>query len=297
MNIFLESSGSLVSASIIKSIQSAGFRAIASDISYESVGRYLSDEFVLSPKKNDPMLWDKFKKIMIEYKVHAVFPSFDPTLHGWSCRKDEFMDSNTCIILSDASTVQLFQDKYQAYKFFLKEGIRTPETSLEKDFSLVKPRVGSGAKGVIFNASKDICMEGMLSQEYIKGEEYTVDVFCNQEGEPVYILPRLRLGIVDGKSTSGIIIKDEVIQKEVNRICQIVKFRGPVNFQCIKSKDGKVSFLEVNPRLSGGMILSFSASENWINLAIKHFVFGDKIKPKQVKYGLGMHRYYSEIFF
>jgi len=71
MNIFLESSGSLVSASIIKSIQSAGFRAIASDISYESVGRYLSDEFVLSPKKNDPMLWDKFKKIMIEYKVHV----------------------------------------------------------------------------------------------------------------------------------------------------------------------------------------------------------------------------------
>ena len=105
------------------------------------------------------------------------------------------------------------------------------------------------------------------------------------------------LCIIDGKSTSGVIVKDEIIQKEVGRICQIIKFNGPVNFQCIKSKDSKVTFLEVNPRISGGMALSFSASENWINLAVQHFIFGHKINPKRVIYGHRMLRHYSEIFF
>jgi len=297
MNVFLESSGSMVSASIIKAVKSAGFKSISSDVVYESSGKYLSDEFVLSPKSNDVLLWSKMKKIMKDYSVDIVFPTFDLTLSGWSCRKSEFLDIGTNVALSDKSVIDIFQDKYKTYEFFLKEGINTPDTSLEKDFPLVKPIFGSGAKGVIFNADKDVHMDGMISQEYIEGEEYTVDVFCNYEGEPIYVIPRLRLGVVDGKSTSGVVIKDETIQKEVEKVCKNVHFKGPVNFQCIKSKDGSVSFLEVNPRISGGMALSFSASENWINLAVKNFIFGENIKPKKIRYGLRMSRYYSEVFY
>ena len=201
MNVFLESSGSMVSASIIKAVKSAGFKSISSDVVYESSGKYLSDEFVLSPKSNDVLLWSKMKKIMKDYSVDIVFPTFDLTLSGWSCRKSEFLDIGTNVALSDKSVIDIFQDKYKTYEFFLKEGINTPDTSLEKDFPLVKPIFGSGAKGVIFNADKDVHMDGMISQEYIEGEEYTVDVFCNYEGEPIYVIPRLRLGVVDGKST------------------------------------------------------------------------------------------------
>lgn len=294
-NILTEASGSLTSSYLIKSIQEANFRAIASDINPECFGRYIADDFMLMPKKSDPHLWMKKEQLLKQHKVDVVIPSLDESLIGWADRANNFNKQGIIVILSEPETVRIFQDKWLTYQFFESVGIPTPKTSLEQLYPLVKPRNGRGSTGVEIT-NRSVCMDGMISQEVVEGEEFTVDVLCNNQGDPVYIVPRKRIGVKEGKSTAGIVVRNETIEMWVRKICDAAHFRGPINVQCFLCKDGTVKFIEINPRIAGGMALGFAATENWIGVMINHFVFGKEIVPKEIQYGMRMMRYYAEVF-
>ena len=139
-------------------------------------------------------------------------------------------------------------------------------------------------------------MTGKISQQLITGIEYTVDVFCNNKSEPVYIVPRRRTKVINGKSVSGVVENNEAILSWVKVICEKLPFIGPINIQCFMLSDGTVKFIEINPRIAGGMALGFASTENWIRLIVSNLLGGEPVEPNPVKYGLEMHRYYAEIF-
>lgn len=295
MKILTEASGSLVSAYLIKAIKESGHIAIASDIDSNNHALCLADEFIIFPYCDHPDLWKIVEEKLLEYKIDIVIPSFDETLLEWSQKKEYFKDKGIDVIISDPSTLEIFLDKYKAYQFCISNDISTPKTSLQQDFKLVKPRYGRGGSG-IYIGDEIKNMTNMISQEYIEGTEYTVDCFFDINGKPVYIIPRQRTDVKDGKSTKGVVIQHESIVKHVVHIAKQVNFKGPVNFQFIEKNDKSLYFLEVNPRIAGGMALGFAASENWIPLIIKNFIYNKKIEPKSIKYGLRMMRYYAECF-
>ena len=84
-------------------------------------------------------------------------------------------------------------------------------------YELVKPRLGRGSKG-IFRIKKDTDMTNNISQQIINGQEYTVDILCDQESNPLFIIPRKRLSIKDGKSTEGIVEDVKSIKQLAKRI-------------------------------------------------------------------------------
>ena len=201
------------------------------------------------------------------------------------------------VIISNSDVVETILDKFKCFSFFKKNNIPTPETSLENKYRLIKPRFGRGSSGIIIDSNDITSMDGMISQELIQGTEYTVDVFCDLQNNPIYIIPRKRLNVISGKSTAGIVEKKEKICEHVKKICSHAQFTGPINLQCFEKSDGEVVFIEINPRVGGGMALGFAASENWVNLSIKNLVQKQAITTQAIKYGLQMRRYYSEVFF
>ena len=295
MKILIEAGGSLVSGYLIKAIKESGHIAVASDINEDNHSVCLADEFIVFPKKNDPYLWDKVELELLKHRIDMVIPSFDETLIGWSKRKEYFQQKGIFILISNVDVLEIFLDKYNAYKFCEANGILTPKTSLKQDYLLIKPRYGRGGHGIyIGNELKN--MNGMISQEFIEGIEYTVDCLFDKNGVPIYIVPRKRIDVIDGKSTKGIVVRHNLIVECVQKISKNIKFEGPVNFQFIEKKDKQLYFLEVNPRIAGGMALGFAASENWINVIVDVFIKNNKIKPKPINYGLKMMRYYAECF-
>ena len=295
LRILTEASGSLTAAYLIHAIHEAGHECVASDIDESSVGRYLADDFIKVPYKNSPLLWQTIEKKLIDKKIDVVVPSLDETLIGWSERKEYFRSLGIYIIVSDTQSLAICQDKWLTYNFFSDNGIPTPRTSLTQEFPLIKPRKGRGAKGIkITDELTD--MDGMISQELLAGVEYTVDVFCNVETSPIYIVPRRRLKVLDGKSTSGVVEELPEIQKWVQIICNKLRFVGFINFQCFVQPNGSVKFIEINPRIAGGMALGFAATENWVSLVVKNFIEGRSIVPKPIHYGMRMKRYYAEVF-
>ncbi|MFA7239049.1 MAG: ATP-grasp domain-containing protein [Sulfuricellaceae bacterium] len=295
LRILTEASGSLVIGYLIKAIQEAGHISVASDIDSHCVGRYLADDFVLMPSKNDPHLWQKISQILVESKVDFVIPSFDETLLGWAERKHHFSKLGITVAISEPDVIKTFVDKWLTFQFLIENSIPTPRTSLVQDFPLVKPRYGHGGQGV-YIPGKPIAMDGLLSQEIAEGEEYTVDVFCDGKSNPLYIVPRKRISVRDGKSTQGVVVYHKEIIEMVTRLCKAAGFIGPINVQCFSSGANEVSVIEVNPRIAGGMALGFAATENWISLLCDCLLSDKIVQPKPVKYGLQMMRYYAELF-
>jgi len=296
LRILTEASGSLISAYIIKAIQEAGHIAVASDVETEIAGRFLAADFIEMPRKSDPRLWEKTRKLLQAHRVDMVIPSFDEMLLGWATRRQELLRRDGVhVVVSPPQTVEIFRDKWRTYQCFKRHHIPTPATSLSQKYPLVKPRAGRGSVGITV-PNGPVAMRGMVSQELLAGDEYTVDVFCDARSVPVYIVPRKRLGVCQGKSTGGVVVDQPEIARWVRVLCQATPFRGPINLQCFVGPDGAVRFTEVNPRLAGGMALAFAATENWIRLAVDHFVLGKPIRPKPVAYGTRMLRYYAEVF-
>jgi len=295
LKVLIEASGSLTSGYIIKAVQQAGHICVASDVVDSCFGKYLCDDFIVMPKKDDPALWEFIEKILKEKKIDVVIPSLDETLLGWSERRDYFKKFGVIVIISEKETVSICQDKWLTYRFLQKHGIPVPKTSLIQEYPFIKPRFGRGSKGIKVTR-EPVDMKDMISQEIIEGVEYTVDVFCDRNSMPVYIVPRKRMNVRDGKSTEGIVEKKSTIDSWVKIICQQLRFIGPINLQCFVQHDGKVTFVEINPRIAGGMALGFAATENWVSVAIENIVYGREIVAKEIKYGMEMKRYYAEVF-
>jgi len=138
-------------------------------------------------------------------------------------------------------------------------------------------------------------MEGMVSQQVVEGDEYTIDTFFDKDGVPIYIIPRKRIAVKNGKSTRGVVCRHDKIIHYIEMMAKVTRFIGPINFQCF-DHHGDISFIEINPRIAGGMALGFAASENWIPLIVDNLVYGQSITPKPIKYGLKMVRSYAEYF-
>jgi carbamoyl-phosphate synthase large subunit len=295
MRILTEASGSLVAGYLIKAIQDAGYLSVGSDINTCNAGYCLADDFLVMPRHDDPELWPLMARKLMEADIDIVIPSFDETLCGWAERRDDFRRKGIFVCISPPETVRIFRDKWETYRFFRSVGIPTPATSLEKVYPLVKPRGGRGSEGIRVT-DELVPMAGMISQEVVEGIEYTIDAFFGRNGQPIYIIPRKRIGVRQGKSTGGVVCRHEKIEDYVRRMAAAVEFNGPVNFQCFVRGE-EIRFIEINPRVAGGMALGFAASENWVRLIVEHLVEGKPVNPKPVRHGLQMVRYYAECFF
>ncbi len=296
MRIFLEAAGCLTANFLISAIKESGNECIASDANPDSIGRYLADEFYTVPFAADDSYTEFVLNLLIDKQVDMVIPTLDDALMKWALMRDKLTENGITLAISDASALEVCLDKWNTFRVFKNSGIPTPETSLKQVYPLVKPRNGRGGSGVSIT-DEPVDMEGMISQEVLTGEEYTIDVFINYKHEPVYIVPRLRMGVKDGKSTSGVVIENLLINEGVEKICKTIPLEGAVNIQCFINGDS-VKFTEINPRFGGGTVLGMKATENWIPLTIDTFRNRKVVHAKkQVEYGLKMGRYYAEIFY
>ncbi|GAB5380739.1 MAG: ATP-grasp domain-containing protein [Aliiglaciecola sp.] len=300
MKILIEAVGSYTSGYLIEAIQSSGHHCVASDISHRSAGAVLADTFVEFPTVDDANLWDKVEQILLATKVDVVIPTFDEMLLGWATRKEYYASLGVIVVVSEPDVVKTFNDKWLTYQAFIENGIPAPIASLDSDYSVFKPRIGRGGEGVVFvdpqNIEKHYFPEGFMSQKCAHGDEYTVDCLFDSRGALVYCVPRKRLMIKEGKSTSGVVVDEPLVFEFIKKLASSYQFLGPVNFQCFVEHDS-IEFIEVNVRFGGGSSLGMAATENWIPLLVDNFFFNRSINPNvKINFGMKMYRQYKDVF-
>jgi carbamoyl-phosphate synthase large subunit len=133
----------------------------------------------------------------------------------------------------------------------------------------------------------------LLIQEYLPGEEYSIDVLSDLQGNPLVAVPRVRLATKEGISVKGKVVHDQYIQDVCLELARFLNLKGPTCMQMKRAADGQVKFLEVNPRIGGGTIFTTLAGVNFAALLLE-LVAGRPVEIPPFR-EVTVLRYYEEI--
>ena len=312
VNILITSAGVATAGNVISALRvqkDYQIKIVAVDMDNYAFGLYLADKKYVTPKITDPNFLKTIIDICKKEEINIIFPLLSKENLLFSKNKRLFEKNNIRMAVCDEKTVELFEDKEKSVEFFKKNSIPCPkiyskETVKNAKFPLfIKPLHGSSSKNTYKIEDKDDLeyalkkVDKPVIQEFLEGQEYTVDVLADNDSEVIVAVPRMRLNVKDGKCMKGKTEKNEKIIHYVKDIVKKGKIIGPANIQCIIVKDKPV-FIEVNTRFAaGGLPLAVYAGANIPLLLIK-LLLKEKITKKDTdwKEGVYMIRYLTEVF-
>lgn len=265
---------------------------IGVDITASAPALYFCDETrIVCPIKDDrylPMLLDICK----QDKVNCLIPTIDTDLLLLTENKYKFEAIGTNVLISEVNKVKLCRDKNYTADYFHSLGLKSPQSfnSFEKyvesenDFpAFIKPKDGSSS----INAYKVYNVDDLkvyaekigdyIIQPYISGKEYTIDIFCDYNGNPVYITPRERLAVRAGEVLKTRITQDDTMINEMLTLIKDYKPCGQITVQLIRDEiTGDNYYIEINPRFGGGAPLSIKAGADSAKAVIR-MLSGEKL--------------------
>ena len=120
-------------------------------------------------------------------------------------------------------------------------------------------------------------MPDYIIQPFVDGTEYTVDIFCDFDGNPVFITPRIRLAVRAGEVLKTKILQDGKIINNIKTLVSEFQPCGPITVQLIREfHTGEDYYIEINPRFGGGAPLSMKAGANSAR-ALLRLLSGEKL--------------------
>ena len=136
----------------------------------------------------------------------------------------------------------------------------------------------------------------LMVQEYLPGEEYSVDVFADQERQVRASVPRVRLKVDSGVAVAARTLRDAELQGMARAVAERIGLRFVANVQFRRDREGRPSLLEVNPRFPGTMPLTVRAGVNMPRLALAA-VTGSEPPSEDLDFEeVAMVRHWDEIF-
>ena len=312
INLLLTGAGTQTFVNVIDALTKTKkfkLNIIGCDIDPLAHGLYLCNKGIIIPRANNPEYINVLVDICRKKKIDILVPLLSLEYPKISKAKKKFEEIGTIVPISDYSTIRITMDKKLTFDFFAKNSISTPKTFLPEEIPssptyplIIKPRRSSGTKNVYkLENPKDLArylkiVPDPIIQEFLEGEEYTIDTLSYWDSTPITIIPRVRLRVMDGKSVRGKTIHNAELISQVREIIKKLNLIGPANIQCFKI-DNKFMFTEINPRFSaGGLPLAVEAGVNTPELLIR--MAKNEVLKEHMNYkkNLFMLRYFTEIF-
>jgi len=286
-------------------------RILGADQSALAPGFHRADEGCLVPPVDGPDYVDALLDLCRTRDVGLVVPLIDWELPALAAARDRFTAVGARMVISSPGVVERCRCKRRTAEFLRTHGFDTPrvlayEEALEGPFPLfIKPRFGSSAKDVhvlpdrraleFYHAATDV---EKVIQEYVRGQEHTVDVYAGLDGVPRVAVPRRRLEVRGGEVAKALTVRHpEIIRQSLRLVEALAECRGVVTIQCFLLADGRIKFIEINPRFGGGVPLAIQAGADFARwLLVEHLGRRPDIDPEAWQDGLLMLRYDEGVF-
>ncbi|MCI1477727.1 MAG: ATP-grasp domain-containing protein [Clostridium beijerinckii] len=320
MNLLITAIGKRVQ--LIKHLKQS-FNVIGVDAGDFNPAKSFVHKFYKVPKANETNYIEKLLEICEKEKIKVLIPLFEGEFEILHNERKQFKDIGVTILLCNKEILNLCKDKVETFKFFVNSEISVPKVYNKEEIEdiikygdidklplIIKPKDGMGSQNVfkINNITELKFFKGYIKdgivQEFIAGDEYTVDALVDLEGNPIYIVPRKRIEVRSGEvvksstEKNGAIIEETL--KVINRLNKLrdnegLALQGPLTIQFFKNGNGEVYLLEINPRFGGGVPLSFEAGADYGKCIL------DILNDKRIEFinefkELAMLRYEEAVF-
>ena len=259
---------------------SGGGSVIVTDINPLSPTVYVADRSYPAPLPTEATYLDVITAICRTESIGLIVPTIDDELTTFAQNTARFADLGIRVAISPPATSSVCTDKHATCRLLAEWGIAAAETHLpaelpaDPDFPLfIKPRFGRGGVGA-FPVRSSQELEFFLSyvpdpiiQTYLDGPEFTIDLLCDFNGEPLSVVPRERVAIRAGVIDRGRTVRNQKLIDLALACARAMRFAGAVNIQCRLVADRPIVF-EINPRFSGGIPLTIAAGADFPRLLV-----------------------------
>ncbi len=206
-----------------------------------------------------------------ENKIELLIPTIDTDLLVLAKNEGKFKTIGTRVLISSFEMVACCRDKRNTVALFKRCGLTAPITfgnvnEYNQGFpAFIKPLDGSSSIDAYRVDNKEDLLEyanrikGYVIQPFISGTEYTIDIMCDFDGNPIFITPRQRVTVRSGEVLVTKMVIDEQMIEESKQLISIFKPCGPITVQLIRNSQNVDYFIEINPRFGGGAPLSMKA--------------------------------------
>lgn len=260
MNVLMSAAASPAAISIVKHLRALGCRVVGMDANpaAEPLGRAFCDEFHLAPLATSPgylpFLLPLLERVdiflpFIDEELLAVAEAWEGLPPGLSSR----------IAISPPATLLTCCDKVRFQARCEELGLPVAPRAAGAP-AVFKPRHGRGGKGVLRLRTPEqfaaVANLDGVRQQWVEGEEFTIDAMFDGKGRFVAASPRRRCLVCGGVSSIGDVVPDENLAALARRCGAAMPFRFGINIQVIRGADGMDRIIEINPRLAGSGIFS-----------------------------------------
>jgi len=245
--------------------------------------------------------------------VKLLIPTVDLDLKLLAQNKPKFTAAGCRVLVSTPDVVDICQDKRKTFRFLLKNSFDTPVTMSTRDAlsrkklnwpCFLKPWDGYASRGTAIAHNREELLffakrvPNCIVQELIKGTEHTCDVYVDFDMKVRCVVPRKRIEVRAGEVSKGQVVKHPRIMSEAARLVETLGAGpGVITLQLFLTRDGKIKFVEINPRFGGGAPLSIKAGANFPKWILQESL-GEKtnIRFNGFKDNLIMLRYDGEVW-
>jgi len=300
--------------SLIRAFQEAkqnfetNFQLIAIDSDTFAPALQIADRSHSLPLFSDSRCLESLLIICRTQAIDSIIPLTNKAIDFLNIHRKELSEGNWRLGIQESSTIEICHDKWNLSKFMEVESFTSPKTFLLEEsepqniFPLIaKERKGEGGKNQrIIEDQRDLdyCIDKFpnhIFQEFIRGREYSVDLFSNTAGIPQLIVPRERLSVRGGEVMTSRIDMNESIIDSVETLSRKLALKGPCNIQGILDDKGSFFFTDLNLRFGSGSVHTIAAGGN-IPLMMYQEITGQKMSKPYIQNQSLMTRYPESIF-
>jgi len=254
---------------------------VASDRDPAAVGFHLADSHFVTQPFDAPGAFEAALEALQRRGVRIILPTCRSDTAGYAGAPSAVQAVGATFVGSDGVVVELCDDK-AAFKraidghFLQAEPIAIDEDGPRDYPCFVKPRRGSGGQGAMlcrsqadWRSHRDRFPQALIAEQYIPGEEYSVDVLSDLESVPLVAVARARMRVWEGVSTHIKVIRDEALETLAKSLASFLGLKGPSCLQFRRGHDKRLYVQEVNARLGGASIASALAGVDMVDLSIR----------------------------
>jgi len=259
-------------------------------------------EIILGCKWADADFQQDILDIVFNYKIDVIIPCMDGATVALAKMSKKI--KTAWPVVSPMFECVVFENKSLASHWFEQYGVNAPPLGVSNGLPVIFKKIKGFASrdmhvaetmGEYERIVSTIKMDDYLVQKLVKGREFSIDAYVSRDGRVLGCVTRERLLVIGGEVSNSVTRRRPDLEKEARRILGIGHFIGPVTLQAIEVDPGVFSFIEINPRFGGGVILSIESGADYPRLIIRE-ALGRPVAHVEWKDDLLMTRSFSETF-
>ncbi len=247
--------------------------------------RELCDQSYLIPypSAGEDALLERICDIQQNEHIDAIIPSLDSEMQSFSRLKKSLSKMGIALFIPSRDQFNL-RAKNNLFAFCKKIGVKVPETKTITDPNFFDKCEDEGwkypliVKGIYYDAvivysahdahlafSRLIGTWGYpaIVQKLVNGDELNLAAVGDGKGNLAGTVMMRKRAITDkGKAWAGVSVVDKSLERVAAKLVKELAWQGPLEVEVIKSQDGKIYLIEINPRFPSWIYLSHAVGRN-----------------------------------